>query len=122
MVEGNYHQPSGYSGAQTLLALPQRPTAIFAANDAMAIGAMDAIRDAGLRIPHDVSVIGFDDTPQATGVSPALTTIRQPLEEMGRQALQMLLTYIEDPERPFEYRELPTELVVRNSCRPLAAG
>lgn len=122
VVEGNYHQPSGYSGAQTLLALPERPTAIFAANDAMAIGAMDAIRDAGLRIPGDVSVIGFDDTPQAAGVSPALTTIRQPLEEMGRQGLQMLLTYIEDPERPFEYRELPTELVVRDSCRPFTVG
>lgn len=122
VVEGNYHQPSGYTGAQALLALPEPPTAIFAANDAMAFGAIDAIRDAGLRIPVDVSVIGFDDTPQAAGGSPALTTIRQPLEEMGRQALQMLLTYIEDPERPFEYRELPTELVVRDSCRPVAAG
>lgn len=116
IVEGDYHQPSGYSGAQTLLSLPERPTAIFAANDAMAFGAMEAIRDAGLRIPGDVSVIGFDDTPQATAVSPSLTTIRQPLEEMGRQALQLLLTYIEDPERPFEYHELPTELIVRNSC------
>ena len=119
VIEGDYHQPGGYAGAQVLLALPDRPTAIFASNDSMAFGAMEAIREAGLRIPPDVSVSRFDDTPQAVGVSPTLTTILQPLEEMGRQAVQMLLTYIEDPERPFEYRELPTELVVRNSCGPV---
>ncbi|MCB0199231.1 MAG: LacI family DNA-binding transcriptional regulator [Caldilineae bacterium] len=119
VAEGDYHQPSGHAAAQALLSLPHRPTAIFAANDAMAFGAMEAIREAGLRIPDDMSVMGFDDTPQAAGVSPALTTIRQPLEEMGRQAVQMLLTYIEDPERPFEYRELATDLVVRDSCAPL---
>lgn len=119
IVEGDYQQPAGYAGAQALLALDERPTAVFASNDVMAFGAMEAIREAGLRIPLDVSVLGFDDTPQATGVSPALTTMRQPLEEMGRQAVQMLLTYIDDPRRPFEYRELPTELVARNSCQPV---
>lgn len=121
VVEGDYHQLGGHAGAQALLALPEPPTAIFAANDVMAFGAMEAIREAGLRIPQDISVLGFDDTLLATSVSPALTTIHQPLEEMGRQAVQMLLTYIEDPDRPFEYRELPTELVVRNSCWPVTS-
>lgn len=120
-VEGDYQQPGGHAGAHALLSLPEPPTAIFAANDVMAFGAMEAIRDAGLRIPADVSVLGFDDIPQATGVSPMLTTVRQPLEEMGRQAVQMLMTYIDDPDRPYEYRELPTELVVRNSCAAFSA-
>jgi LacI family transcriptional regulator len=119
IVEGDYQQPSGYVGAQALLRLAQPPTAIFASNDVMAFGVMEAIREAGLRIPADVSVLGFDDIPQATGVSPMLTTVRQPLEEMGRQAVRMLMAYIDDPGRPYEYRELPTELVMRGSCAPI---
>ncbi len=119
VVEGDYQQPGGYAGAQALLSLPRPPSAVFASNDVMAFGAMEAIRDAGLRIPFDISVLGFDDTQQAATVSPALTTIHQPLHEMGQQAVQMLLTYIEDPERPFEYRELATSLTVRNSCAPI---
>ena len=118
VVEGDYQQPAGYAGAQALLALPEPPTAVFASNDVMAFGAMEAIREAGLRIPHDISVLGFDDIPQAAGVAPALTTVRQPLHEMGRQAVQMLLSYIEDPDRPFEYRELSTSLAIRSSCAP----
>ena len=118
VVEGDYQQPAGYAGAQALLALPEPPTAVFASNDVMAFGAMEAIREAGLRIPHDISVLGFDDIPQAAGVTPALTTVRQPLHEMGRQAVQMLLSYIKDPDRPFEYRELSTSLTIRSSCVP----
>ena len=91
---------------------------MFASNDVMAFGAMEAIREAGLRIPLDISVLGFDDIPQAAGVAPALTTVRQPLHEMGRQAVQILLSYIEDPDRPFEYRELSTSLAIRSSCVP----
>jgi LacI family transcriptional regulator len=119
VVEGDYLQPSGYAGAHTLFALPEPPTAVFASNDVMAFGAMEAIREAGLRIPQDISVLGFDDIPQAAGVAPALTTVRQPLHEMGRQAVQMLLSYIENPDRPFEYRELPTSLAIRSSCAPV---
>lgn len=120
VVEGDYQQPAGHAGALALLALPNPPSAIFASNDVMAFGAMDAIRNVGLRIPQDVSVLGFDDVPQAAGVSPALTTVHQPLHEMGRQAVQMLLACIDDPGRPFEYRELATKLVPRNSCQPIA--
>lgn len=120
VAEGDYQQPAGHAGAQALLRLTEPPTAIFASNDVMAFGAMEAIREAGLRIPADVSVLGFDDIPQATGVSPMLTTVRQPLEEMGRQAVEMLMDYIADPSQPYEYRVLPADLVIRNSCSPLS--
>jgi LacI family transcriptional regulator len=82
----------------------------------MAMGAMDAIRNRGLRVPDDVSVIGFDDIPQASLVRPALTTIRQPLEKMGRVATQVLLDMLENPGKGVERIELPTQLVIRNSC------
>ena len=95
VAEGDYQQPAGYAGAQALLQLSRPPTSIFASNDVMAFGVMEAVREAGLRIPADVSVLGFDDIPQATGVSPMLTTVRQPLEEMGRQAREIL-----QPPRP----------------------
>jgi LacI family transcriptional regulator len=118
VVEGDFQQPSGYQGANTLLALANRPTAIFAASDLMAFGAMEAVRNHNLRIPEDVSILGFDDIPQAAYVHPGLTTIRQPLEQMGRLATQMLLKKIEDPEFAGERIELPTSLVVRESCQP----
>src|SRR5262249_23523905 len=84
IYEGTFFQPDGYGGAGALLDLESPPTAIFASNDAMAMGAMDAVRSRGLRIPGDLSILGFDDIPQAAQVRPALTTVRQPLEQMGR--------------------------------------
>ena len=116
--EGDFFQPLGYAGASALLELPHPPTAIFASNDVSAFGAMEAVREHGLRIPDDVSVVGFDDIPQAAHVHPRLTTVRQPLEKMGRTATRMLLEYINDPQRPIERVELPTELVLRQSCQP----
>ena len=116
--EGDFFQPQGYAGAKALLDLPTPPTAIFAANDVMAFGAMEAIRERGLRIPQDISIVSFDDIPEAVNVHPPLTTVKQPLEEMGRIATRMLLEYIKDPESPIERVELPTELVIRQSCCP----
>jgi LacI family transcriptional regulator len=116
--EGDFFQPLGYTGACALLELAQPPTAIFASNDVSAFGAMEAIRKHNLRIPNDVSLVGFDDIPQAAHVHPALTTVRQPLEEMGRAAARMLLERIKDPLRPLARVELPTELVVRQSSCP----
>jgi LacI family transcriptional regulator len=118
VYEGNFFQPLGYVGASALLELPHPPTAIFASNDISAFGVMEAVREHNLRIPEDVSVVGFDDIPQAAHMHPPLTTVRQPLEEMGRIAMHMLLEYIEDPQRPIERVELPTELVLRQSCHP----
>ncbi len=122
IYEGTFFQPDGYAGASVLLDLPNPPTAIFASNDVMAMGVMDAIRNRGLRVPGDVSVIGFDDIPQAALVRPALTTVKQPLEKMGRVATQMLLDLLRQPERKAERIELPTELVLRDSCQPLQAS
>ena len=119
ICEGNFFQPDGYEAGKTLLDLPAPPTAIFASNDVMAFGVMEAVRDRGLKIPNDISVVGFDDIPQAAVVHPPLTTVRQPLEEMGRMAVRSLLTLIEDPHRPAERVVLPTDLVVRDSCRSL---
>jgi LacI family transcriptional regulator len=117
ICEGDFHQPGGYDGTRHLLALSDPPTAIFASNDVSAFGVMEAVRDAGFRIGQDVSVVGFDDIPAAASVHPSLTTVRQPLEEMGRQATQMLFERIAEPSRPFERIDLATELVIRDSCR-----
>jgi LacI family transcriptional regulator len=114
--EGDFFQPSGFVAAQALLDLPEFPTAIFASNDVMAFGVMEAVRDRGLRIPEDISIIGFDNIPQAVQVSPQLTTIQQPLAEMGREAARRLLGLIQEPERPYAHVELP---MVRASTRAL---
>jgi LacI family transcriptional regulator len=119
VYNGAFFQPDGYAGARILLGLDIPPTAIFASNDVMALGAMDAVRSYGLRVPEDISIMGFDDIPQAALVRPALTTIRQPLEQMGRVATQMLLGMLKDPEKKVNRIELPTELIVRNSTQPL---
>jgi LacI family transcriptional regulator len=115
IYEGNFEQPDGYTGALHLLELPKPPTAIFASNDMMAMGVMDAVRSRGLRIPEDISIVGFDDIPQAALVRPALTTVHQPLEQMGRVATQYLLDTLKDPGQKINRIELPTELVIRNS-------
>jgi LacI family transcriptional regulator len=116
IYEGTFFQPDGYAGASALLDLPVPPTAIFASNDVMAMGCMDAVRNRGLRVPDDVSIVGFDDIPQASLVRPALTTINQPLEKMGRVATQILLDLLKHPEKEAERIELPTELIIRDSC------
>jgi LacI family transcriptional regulator len=116
VYEGDFAQPDGYVGTLALLDLPIPPTAIFAANDVMAMGAMDAVRHRGLRVPEDISIVGFDDIPQASLVRPALTTINQPLEKMGRVATQILLNMLDEPENQKTRIELPTHLVIRDSC------
>jgi LacI family transcriptional regulator len=117
IFEGTFFQPDGYAGACTLLE-KAHPTAIFASNDVMAMGVTDAVRSQGLRVPEDISVLGFDDIPQAALVRPALTTVRQPLEQMGRVATQMLLDVLKDPGKVTHRVELPTELVIRGSTTP----
>lgn len=118
IYEGTFFQPEGFAGGSALLDLKDPPTAIFASNDVMAMGVMDAIRERGLRIPEDVSILGFDDIPQAAMVRPGLTTVRQPLDEMGRLATQMLIDQLKNPEKEIGRVELPTELIVRDSTYP----
>ena len=116
IVMGDFREQGGYLAAQHLLDLSQKPTAIFASNDLSAFGVMDAIRERGLSIPNDMSVIGFDDIPQASIVHPKLTTIRQPLEQIGRMAVRMLLKHLANPDQPPSRLTLATRLIVRESC------
>jgi LacI family transcriptional regulator len=116
VFEGTFAQADGYRGGLHFLGLPNPPTAVFASNDVMAMGVMDAAREKGLRVPEDLSVAGFDDIHQAADVHPALTTVRQPLEKMGRVASQMLLEILRNPGVRIDRIELPTELVIRDSC------
>ncbi len=119
VAPGDFLQPSGYPAAQRLLDLRHRPTAIFASNDLSAFGAMEAIRERGLDIPGDISIVGFDDMPQASLVYPQLTTVRQPLDQMGRVAARMLIDEIENPRYTPRRVTLSTSLVIRDSCRSL---
>ncbi len=113
--EGDFMQPTGFRQAQSLLQLPEPPTAIIASNDVMAFGVMDAAKAAGLMVGRDISIIGFDDIPMASQVYPALTTVRQPLAEMGEAALDMLVTLLQGRTVLNPRQELPTELVIRQS-------
>ena len=115
IYEGDFYQTDGYTGASALLNLPNPPTAIFASSDVMAMGVMDAVRNCNLRIPDDISVVGFDNIHQSAMVFPPLTTVQQPLEQMGQVATQMLLGILKSPKKDVGRIELPTELIVRNS-------
>jgi LacI family transcriptional regulator len=108
----------GQAAAAALLDRPEPPTAIFAFNDNLAVGVLRAARERGLRVPEDVSVVGFDDSEQAGIVVPALTTVRQPLAEMGRMAVSLLVRLLD--KQPLEALrvELATRLVVRDSTAP----
>jgi len=115
---GNFHHIGGYQAARELLELPDPPTAIFAGSDEQAFGVAEAARVTGRRIPEDLSVVGFDDLAISRWFSPPLTTVRQPLAEMGRIAAEMLLTMIEGREPHGRQVELATELVIRSSTAP----
>lgn len=118
VVPGDYLRTSGYRAMQQLLDLPTPPEAVFAANDQMAVDAMLAIRDRGLHVPDDVAVVGFDDIPMASYVSPPLTTVHQPVYELGWHAARMALDVITRDREIVSPRKvvLPTSLVIRGSC------
>jgi len=115
---GDFYHEGGFLRGGELLDLPDRPTAIFAGSDQQALGVYEAARQRGLRIPQDLSVVGFDDLPVARWLSPPLTTVRQPLAEMGRVAAQMLGELIEDAPLRSRRIELSTELITRESTGP----
>jgi LacI family transcriptional regulator len=122
VAEGNFEQPTGFAKTLELMQLNPRPTALIASNDVMAFGAMDAIKDIGLRVGHDISVVGFDDIPMASHVYPRLTTVRQPIAEMGEAAVDMLVSLLQGHPPLTLQRELSTELILRESTarRPQA--
>jgi LacI family transcriptional regulator len=116
IVQGDYAEQGGERAMEALLALSRPPRAVFAANDQMAIGAIDAARGRGLSVPGDVAVVGFDDLPVAAYIHPGLTTVRRSVRESGELAVQLLVRRIEQADAPVEHVVLPTELVVRRSC------
>lgn len=119
VLESRYDPDAAEALALDWLSQPEPPTAVFAANDVTAIRVMGAASMLGLRVPDDLSVVGFDDIPQASLARPALTTVRQPLEAMGQAAMQMLLDLLGGVDRDLHMR-VPTELVIRESTAPPA--
>jgi LacI family transcriptional regulator len=116
IFEGDFTESSGSKGVQRLL--PASPTAIFAASDMMAIGALKAVRQAGLRVREDIALVGFDDVPVSSAIEPALTTVRQPIQRLGSMSADLLLRLLQDGSdvpAPVNRIVLPAELVVRES-------
>jgi LacI family transcriptional regulator len=120
IVNANFRPDGGYAATRHLLSLPEPPTAVFACNDLMAMGAIGAIVECGLRCPQDVSVVGFDDMHLARYTNPPLTTVAQPKVEMGRQAMLLLLERMNAPGLPIRSLLLEAMLVVRSSTQPVA--
>lgn len=112
--EGVFSRSSGYYGMERLLR--QKVDAVFCANDQIAIGAMQAIKNAGLRCPEDVALVGFDDLPAASSSNPRLTTVRQPIQERGALAMRLLIEQIQGEVEGGQRFILPTELIIRESC------
>ena len=118
IVPGTFMEPGGYAAAMTLLCRPAPPTAIFASSDAAAIGVLRAARELGRSVPGDLSLVGFDDIPEASHLTPTLTTVRQPLSAMGRIAVRQLMAMLDDPRQPPTRLVLETELIIRESTAP----
>lgn len=117
IAEGDFTENSGMVAMQRLL--PASPSAVFVASDTMAIGALRALRQAERQVPQDIALVGFDDIPIASAIDPPLTTVRQPIEQMGSMAVEVLLSILEGSsgeEAPVQRIVLSTELVIRASC------
>lgn len=116
VVEGDFTEDGGYVAMQRLL--PRQPDVVFAASDSMAMGALRAVRENGLRVPEDIALVGFDDMPFAARTEPPLTTVRQPVQRTGGVAAETLIDILEQPASSPHRIILPTELVIRASCGP----
>jgi len=124
LLRGGYTFESGMRCGEELLSLPKPPTAIFAGNDEMAVGVYQAVRRAGLRVPDDLSIVGFDDAPIATRIWPTLTTVRLPIRHMGRTAVQLLVSN-HDPasmEPPAATSVMPSLIVRGSTAAPGGQG
>jgi len=117
IIDGDFTEEGGMAAMRTLL--PMEPTAVFVASDTMAVGAMRTLRAAGIKVPQDIALVGFDDTPVASSLEPALTTVRQSIERLGAMAVDVLVAILQDSSEGSTAVHrilLPTELVVRGSC------
>lgn len=112
---GDYSTGSGMLKMNELLALPNRPTAVFVANDLMAIGALRVIKEAGLQVPKDMAVVGYDDLVLAEISVPPLTSVRQPIFDLGKEAVRLLVSQMEQGKKSLQKVVLETELIVRES-------
>ena len=115
VVQGDDHFESGRSCASALLSVEPRPTAIFANNDEMASGVLVAVHQMGIRVPEDLSVVGFDDIPLARQVWPPLTTVRQPIRKMAQLATELLIRILQGEGLDAHKYEIPTQLIIRES-------
>lgn len=116
VAEGTWEVQSGYPAAKKFLALPERPTAIFAANDLMALGAIYAIQESGLRVPEDIALVGYDDREIASISRPTITTVSLPCYEMGQTSAQLLLKRLDNPTETEEPIRVRGKLIIRESC------
>jgi LacI family transcriptional regulator len=118
-VDGNFSEASGYQAMLKLIS--HKPEAVFAASDAMAVGALRALRESGLRVPQDMALMGFDGLPASENSVPALTTIRQPVTETGKRAVHLLNDLVRGVATAPVVEIMPVELVVRDSCGAMRA-
>ena len=109
-IDGDFSEEAGYAAGAQLISMRTKITAVFAANDAMAVGTLGAFREAGVRVPEDIALTGFDDIPIARYVTPHLTTVRVDVAQLGRRAFDLLMSENEEQE------VLPATLVIRESC------
>jgi LacI family transcriptional regulator len=117
VIEGDFREETGYRAGARLLASRTPPTAVFAANDSMAIGLLAAFQEAGVDVPGDVAVGGFDDIPIARFTRPALSTVRVPIAELGSRATRRLLQLVTRSNgHSVRHETIPTTLIVRDSC------
>lgn len=120
IVEGDFTEISGYLGMQRLL--PQQPQAVFVASDTMALGALRALRQAGVKVPAEIAVVGYDDLPLSATSEPPLTTVRQPIRRLGAQAVESLVDILYNGPQPPRHMVTTTELIVRASCGSNLSG
>ena len=116
IYKGDYSYLSGEKAAEYFLTLPKSPTAIICANDSMAIGAMKVFQENGIRIPDDISIIGFDDIEVASRVFPPLTTVAAPIEKIADKSINLLISAIKGEDIDYQHHILPAELITRSSC------
>ena len=122
LLQGDFSEESGHRAGREIAAMRQRPQAVFAANDMMAIGCLFALAEAGLRVPEDIALAGFDDIPIARYVNPPLTTVRVRIADLGQGALEQLVARMETPDAPMQAQTLACEIVPRASCVPLSGS
>jgi LacI family transcriptional regulator len=121
-IEGDWTAESGYQAARELLTSGHKFSALVIGNDQMALGAIRALRECGLRIPQDVSLVGFDDIPEAAYFEPPLTTIRQDFRQLGRQSVEYLIEILRNDETPLQQHTLYPQLIIRQSTGPVERG